>query len=138
MRFAKWVFTLAGVWGFLVLTPLYFAQSRIGRDSPPAITHPEFFYGFIGVALAFQVVFFVIGRDPLRHRALMVPSILEKLAFAVPAAILFLHGQLASQAVVGGMIDLLLGALFAISFVKTGADAGHLQSERRISAHATY
>jgi hypothetical protein len=43
MRFAKIVFRVAGVWGILILTPLYFMFDRIGRDYPPPITHPEMY-----------------------------------------------------------------------------------------------
>lgn len=42
-RFARRVFTAAAVYGILVLTPQYFMEARIGRDYPPAITHPEQF-----------------------------------------------------------------------------------------------
>jgi hypothetical protein len=66
MRFAKVVFWCASVWGFLVLTPLYFLADRIGREYPPAINHPEFYYGFVGVALAWQIAFVVIATDPAR------------------------------------------------------------------------
>jgi hypothetical protein len=48
MRFAKIVFWIAAIWGVLVLTPLYFMFDLIGRQDPPVITHPGFFYGFVG------------------------------------------------------------------------------------------
>jgi hypothetical protein len=54
MKFAKIVFWGAGIWGVLVLTPLYFMYDLIGRQEPPPITHPGFYYGFAGVALAWQ------------------------------------------------------------------------------------
>ena len=63
MRFAKVVFYVAGAWGFLILVPMYFLLDTVGRQAPPAVTHPEFYFGFIGVALAWQVAFFVIGSD---------------------------------------------------------------------------
>jgi len=47
MTFARRVFTIAGIYGLLVVTPLYLLEDRIGRDQPPPITHPEFFYGFL-------------------------------------------------------------------------------------------
>jgi len=56
MKFAKIVFWVAGIWGLLVLTPLFFIFDSIGRNDPPPITHPGFFYGFVTVALAFQFV----------------------------------------------------------------------------------
>jgi hypothetical protein len=49
--FARTVFTGAGVWGVAVLIPLYFGFDAIGRLYPPTITHPDFFYGFVGARL---------------------------------------------------------------------------------------
>ena len=40
MKFAKVVFWVAGIWGLLVITPLYFIFDLIGKNDPPAITHP--------------------------------------------------------------------------------------------------
>jgi hypothetical protein len=37
---------------------MYFMEGRIGRDTPPPITHPENFYGF-GIAVA---VLYAQGR----------------------------------------------------------------------------
>jgi len=83
--FARRVFLIAGIYGLLVLAPHYFLEAKIGRDHPPEITHPEFFYGFIGVAVAWQVAFLIIARDPVRYRLIMLPGILEKVAFGVAA-----------------------------------------------------
>ncbi len=47
MRFAKVVYLIAGVYGVLIIAPMYFMEDRIGREVPPAIHHPEFFYGFL-------------------------------------------------------------------------------------------
>ena len=44
----------------LVIAPLYFAEGQIAQNDPPPITHPEFFYGFIGITLAWQFVFLAI------------------------------------------------------------------------------
>ena len=51
MLFARRTFLVAGIYGLVVLLPMYFLEGRIGRDTPPPITHPEFFYGFLGVAI---------------------------------------------------------------------------------------
>ena len=41
---------MAGIWGVLVMVPLYFMFNVIGRQQdPPAITHPGFYYGFVGL-----------------------------------------------------------------------------------------
>jgi hypothetical protein len=52
MKFAKIVFTIAGILGLLELVPLYFMYNLIRRQDPPAITHPGFYYGFVGTAIA--------------------------------------------------------------------------------------
>ena len=52
MRFGKIVFWVAAIWGVLVVTPLYFLFDVVGRKDPPAITHPGFYYGFVGTAIA--------------------------------------------------------------------------------------
>jgi hypothetical protein len=122
MRFAKIVYTVAGIYGLLVLLPQYFLEEKTGRDYPPAITHPEYYYGFIGVALAWQVLFLILARDPVRYRAMMIPTILEKAGFGVVAVVLFLLNRLAAMMLAAGIIDLLLGTLFAMAYLKTGSD----------------
>ena len=81
MTLAKWVYRIAGVSGIVILLPQFFLEERIGRDHPPAITHPEFFYGMLGTALAWQLGFLVIASDPVRYRALMIPTWFEKFIF---------------------------------------------------------
>lgn len=119
MTFAKRVFLLAGVYGILALTPMYFLEARLGRDFPPPVTHPEHYYGFVGVALAWQVLFLVIARDPARYRPVMIPAVLEKLAFGVAALLLFLQGRVASMVLGPAAVDLVLAVLFAVAFLRT-------------------
>src|SRR5690348_1179400 len=71
MKFARWTFLLAGIWGIIVLAPLYFLENFIGAQHPPAITHPEYFYGFVGVGLAWQILFIIVASDPVRYRGVM-------------------------------------------------------------------
>jgi hypothetical protein len=115
---AKRVFTAAAVYGILVLIPQYFMEERIGQDFPPPISHPEHFYGFIGVALAWQVLFLLIARDPVRYRPAMIPAILEKLAFGIPAIVLYVQGRIPPLILGAGVIDLVLASLFLVSFLK--------------------
>src|SRR5262245_11079539 len=119
VSFARRVFTFAGVYGVLVLAPQYFMEAKLGRDFPPPITHPEQYYGFIGVALAWQVLFLIMARDPARYRLVMIPAILEKLAFGVPAVVLYLQGRLSPVILGPGVIDLILAVLFVLSFRAT-------------------
>ncbi|MDQ4120130.1 MAG: hypothetical protein M3209_01520 [Acidobacteriota bacterium] len=119
MKFARTVFNIAGVYGLLVLVPQYFLEEKNGRDFPPAITHPEYYYGFIGVALAFQVLFLIIARNPARYHAAMIPAMIEKFSFAIAAVVLLAQNRIPLQMFGAAMIDLILGALFVVAFLKT-------------------
>lgn len=121
MTFARRVFLVAAVYGVLVLAPQYFLEGWIGRSDPPPISHPEHFYGFVGVALAWQALFLVIARDPVRFRLAMLPAVLEKLAFGAPALVLYLQGRLAAQVLGAGLIDLVLAVLFLTAYRLTPA-----------------
>ena len=120
MRFAKIVFWIAAIWGVLVLTPLYFMFDLIGRQDPPPVTHPAFYYGFVSVALAFQIAFFVIAKDPVRLRPMMIPSMLEKFAYGTTLMVLYLQNRLHLQDLPLGGVDILFGVLFLAAFLKTG------------------
>ena len=118
MRFASTVFRLAGVLGFISLLPLYWLEERISLDTPPAITHPEFFYGFIGVTIAWQAAFWLIGSDPVRFRPLMLAAVLEKASFVMTMFILWLRGRVPSLSLSIAFPDLLWGVLFLIAYFR--------------------
>ena len=119
MRFARIVYSIAAIYGFIVLAPLYFLIERIGLDTPPPVTHTEFYYGFAGVALLWQVVFLMIARDPLRYRPIMLVTIFEKLAFTIPAVILYLLGKVPVSTLAIALVDPLLGIGFLIAYIRT-------------------
>jgi hypothetical protein len=119
MKFAKIVFRVAAIWGLLVITPLYFMFDLISRNDPPPITHPGFFYGFAGAALAWQIAFFLIASDPVRYRPLMIPSIIEKFSYGGAVVILVLQQRMRSSDLLFAGTDLLLGALFVVAYFKT-------------------
>jgi hypothetical protein len=111
MRFAKWVFLIAGIYGVLALLPQYFVK--------PSADRPDFFYGFVGIALVWQLAFILISRDVARFRPLMPVAVLEKLAFGIPAVILFTQRRIPAEMLLAGSTDLLLAVLFAISWLRT-------------------
>jgi hypothetical protein len=119
MKFAKVVFYVASVWGVLVLTPLYFMFDVIGRQDPPPITHPAFYFGFIGAGLAWQVVFYLIATNPLRFRAMMIPAVLEKLTYGLAVSVLFIQKRMNAGDLLFSSIDLVFAMLFVVSFLKT-------------------
>jgi len=123
MRFAKIVFRIAGIWGFLMITPLYFMFDLISKNDPPPITHPAFFYGFAGVALVWQLAFLFIATDPIRYRPLMIPAIFEKLVYSIPVIILVLQKRMHTSDLVFSATDLSLGVLFVIAYLRTPSSA---------------
>jgi hypothetical protein len=119
MKFAKLVFIAAGVWGIAVLVPLYWLVDVTGRQYSPPMDYPQFFYGFLSVAMAWQFAFLVIGSDPVRHRPLMIPGILEKLGHVGGVAVLYARGRIAPIDAQAAIPDLLLAVLFIVAFAKT-------------------
>ena len=125
MKFAKLVFLIAGIYGLIVLLPAYFLEEQVGRDFPPPITHPEYYYGFIGVAVAWQVVFLILSRDPIRYRPMMIPSVLEKATFGIAAVILFSQNRVSTVTLALALVDSALGVLFVLAYIKTANAAAH-------------
>lgn len=123
MKFAKWTYGIAGVYGILITLPLFFSEQAVGAMMPPPLNHPEYYYGFAFAVLAWQVAFLVIARDPLRYRGMMPVTFLEKFPYALGIAILFLQTRIASQLLLTASIDFLLGCLFVIAYLRTGKQA---------------
>lgn len=119
MVFAKWVFRLSGIYGIAVLVPFYFLEDHIGIQTPPAITHPEYFYGFLGVALAWQVAFLIISFNPVKYRLFMIPSMAEKFLYSGAVVVLFLQGRLPALMLAAGAVDLTWVLLFMAALLKT-------------------
>jgi hypothetical protein len=118
MQFAKWVFRIAGIYGVVLIAPMYLLEPVFNAQGQP-LTHPEHFYGFVGITLAFQFVFLVMSRDVARFRPLIPVCVFEKVVF--PAAVwpLYLAGRTPGIVTVFSTIDLLLAVLFTISWFRT-------------------
>jgi len=119
MRFARIVFLVAGIYGILILSPLYFLEARIGREQPPSITHPEYFYGFVGAGLAWQVLFLVLSTDPVRYRAMILPAVLEKISYGIALIVLFSQRRLPFAVLGIGSVDWIFAFLFVAAYSKT-------------------
>ncbi|HWN98352.1 MAG TPA: hypothetical protein VNS63_03675 [Blastocatellia bacterium] len=121
MTFAKRLYSIAGIYGLIVLVPQLFTEAKTSRDFPPAITHPEFYYGFVGVAVAWQVLFLILARDPLRYRPMMIPAVLEKAIFGLAVVVLYAQQRVSAFILCFATVDLVLGALFVVAYAKTRA-----------------
>jgi len=120
MNRARRLFLADGIYGLGVIVPQFFLEGRIGQDSPPAITHVEYFYGFLGVVTAWQIAFLIIATDPMRYRPMMIPSALEKFSFAGAVAVLYWQGRVPGAVAAFAAVDFVLGALFVMAYVRLG------------------
>jgi hypothetical protein len=120
MKLARLVYFSATIYGVLVLLPMYFLKERLEQDNPPPITHVEFYYGFVGAALCWQLVYFLLGVDPVRYRPIMIPAILAKLNFGIACLILFIQGRIATSTFALSSVDLLFAVLFSVVYWRTG------------------
>lgn len=119
MKFAKYVFIAAGVWGIAVLTPLFFLVDITGRPYPAPTDYPHFYYGFLAVAVAWQIAFLLIGLNPVRYRLLMIPAFIEKAGYVLATTLLYGQGRISADEVGTAIPDSLLLVLFVVAFVKT-------------------
>lgn len=117
MKYARWTFIGAGVWGLIALAPLYVLVDVSGRSYAPPQDYPHFFYGFLSVATAWQVAFLVIGSDPVRYRRLMIPATVEKLGYVVGTTALYAQGRIALLDAQSAVPDAVLSVLFVAAFV---------------------
>ena len=116
VRLARRVFAVAGIYGLIVLLPLYFAEPLLAARAP--LNHPEYFYGFIGAAAVMQLVYLTIARDPIRFRPLMPLAVLAKLNFFIAVAILHAFGRVNAYAMALVSVDLLLALAFAFVWLR--------------------
>ena len=100
------------------VVPLYFYEATLGRTQPPPITHPDFYYGFVGIALAWQIAFLIIARDPLRYLSLMPAVSLEKALYPAAVFVLYAQGRVAAQMLGGASLDVVWLVLFVTVWLK--------------------
>ena len=128
MKFARVTFRIGGWYGIIALLPQYFAEDFVGRKFPPAITHPEYFYGFIGVVVVWHLLFLVIAGNPGRYRPAMLLAAAEKFVFGLPTVMLYLQGRVVLPILIAAVVDLVFGVLFLEAYRRT--------SDARASANA--
>ncbi|MDZ4369852.1 MAG: hypothetical protein U1C74_00330 [Phenylobacterium sp.] len=119
MTFAKWVFTLGGLWGVLIIGPLFFLESHVQSMTGAPISHPDIYYGFVGSTFAWQLAYLVIGRNPGPYRPFMLLGALGKLIYFGSAWTLYAQGRIPMTVPALASPDLLLAILFVAAWVKT-------------------
>jgi hypothetical protein len=125
VKFAKWVYRIAGIYGLLVLAPLLFLERVVSQASPPAITHPEYYYGFAITGVAWQAAFLVISNDPQRFRTLMPVTWIEK-CWGLIAIVLYVENRISLQVLALGLFDLAFAAFFVSAYITTTQSRVHI------------
>jgi hypothetical protein len=116
VRFARWVFRIAGLYGIVVLAPMLFSERQIA----PGITHPVFFYAWISLDLVWQIFFLVLSTDPIRYRPMMLVSVLEKATAVIAIPWLYVLGRIGGLWLGVAAVDLVFGVLFLAAYRRTG------------------
>ena len=119
MTFAKWVFWIGGVWGVLVVGPLFFLEDALAGATGKPFSHPDTFYGFVASTFAWQLAYLLIARHPDRYRPFMLLGALGKLIYAGAAWTLFGQGRIAITVPMLASPDLVLAVLFVVAWFKT-------------------
>lgn len=122
IRFARLTFLVAGIYGVLVIVPGFFGEQMAGKQFPPTVNHPEYYYGFFSVALAWQIAFLIMAGNPLKLRPLIPVATIEKLVYAIVIAVLFALGRIPPLMAAFGSIDFLFGIFFAAAYLKLGKE----------------
>lgn len=115
MKRARLIFGVAAGWGFLVLTPLLFAEPWLA----PRPNRPEDYYGFLGAAWSMQLVYLAIARDPVRFRPLMPVGVLAKASFFLTVLVLWGQGRTPGATMAFAAVDGLLCLGFFLAWRAT-------------------
>ena len=116
MRFARWVFLIAGLYGIVVVAPMLFLERQIA----PGITYPVFFYAWVSVVFVWQVLFLVLSTDPIGYRAMMLVCVLEKATAVIAIPWLYALGRIGGLWLGVAAVDLVYGVLFLAAYRETG------------------
>ncbi|MBW8814725.1 MAG: hypothetical protein JF588_14990 [Caulobacterales bacterium] len=121
MVFAKRVFTWAAIFGFVMVAPLLVAESLVARLLHHTLTQPQWYYAFAEVALGFQVLYLMIGRDPVRYRPLMPVCAVCKFAFGATMWTLVGLGRTQPLLGLAATPDMLWAGAFLVAYRLTPA-----------------
>ena len=111
MRFSRWIFCIAGIYGIGVMVPMLFMERQIA----PAAAHPVFFYGWISVNLAWQILFLMLSTSPSRYRPMMLVCVLQKATAVIAIPWLYVLGRVGGMWLGAAATDLGFAVLFIIA-----------------------
>ena len=125
MKLARWTFRTAGFFGLIAMVPLLFMEKLIVQIMPPAVNHPEFFYGFVILNLCWQILYLFLSKDPIRFRPMMIPSFFAKASGPIALIWLYVQGRISQQWITTTILDGVFAVLFLVSFWVTGQEGDY-------------
>jgi hypothetical protein len=118
----RWLFRGAAIYGLIILLPLYLAEKAVAAPEG-LLQHAEYYYGFVGAAVSWQLIYWTIGGDPVRFRPLMALAVIAKLSFWVPTFLLWLVGRTPTTTFALACPDLVLAIAFFAAWRATPRSA---------------
>lgn len=115
MRFARWVFRIAGFYGIIILTPMLLLE----RQMAPGAVHPVFFYAWVSVDFVWQILFIVLSMNPIRYRPMMLICVLQKVTAVIAIPWLYGLGRVEGMWLGAAASDLVLAVLFLSAYRAT-------------------
>jgi hypothetical protein len=121
MKFARWVFLIAGLLGLLPLVPVIYSILVSGQAIlPNPGSMGLFFYAFLLQYVCWQILYFILARDPLRFRPMMILAFFAQLLTPFNTAWWYFYGF--TRWVPIAIVDLVLAILFLVAFWITGRE----------------
>ncbi len=90
------------------------------RELAPAAAHPVFFYAWISVNLAWQILFLVVSTNPIRYRPMILVCVLEKATAVIAIPWLYVVGRVGGMWLGAAVVDLVFAVLFIAAYGVAG------------------
>ena len=121
MKFARWVFLAAGIFGLVLLIPLVYSV-LFDRESIllGGASAGLFFYTSVFQYVCWQILYLVLAKDPLRYRPIMIPAFLAIAVTPFYPIWLYMYGLRPWIPII--VINLIFALLFVLAFWLTGRE----------------
>ena len=121
MKFARWVFLAAGIFGLVLLIPLVYSI-LVSRQPilPGGSSVGLFFYVSVFQYVCWQILYLFLAKDPLRYRPIMIPAFLAIAVTPFYPIWLYVYGFRLWIPITG--INIAFALLFVLAFWLTGRE----------------
>jgi hypothetical protein len=121
MKIVRWIFLFAGILGLLPVIHVTYRLLLSEEELLPELSSMGlFFYVFLLQYACWQFLFFLISRDPVRYRPMMILAFFIEVSVPFNSAWLFLYGFKAWMFLT--VASIVFALLFLIAFWMTGRE----------------